>query len=72
MTFADGRILAASAPPVRQTNGGLLLLDSRGGRNVLVIMASSEREVDLLVRLLAAGAYRSGLVSPTLGLYDFS
>ena len=72
VTFADGRILTAFAPPVRQTNGGLLLLDSRGGRNVLVIMASSEREVDLMVRLLATGAYRSGLVSPMLGLYDFS
>ncbi len=72
VTFADGRILTAAAPPVSQVNGGLLLLDSRGGRNVLVIMASSAREVDLMVRLLAAGAYRSGLVSPTLGLYDFS
>ena len=66
VTFAEGRILTTSAPPVRQTNGGLLLLDSRGGRNVLVIMASSEREVGLMVRLLAAGVYRSGLVSPTL------
>ena len=70
-TFADGRIRTASAPPVRQTNGALLLLDAGPARNVLLIMASSEREVRSMVQLLASGAYRGGLVSPTLGLYDF-
>ena len=72
VTFADGRIVTASAPPVSQANGGLLLLDSRGGRNVLVIMASSGRDMGFMVQLLGSGAYRSGLVSPTLGLYDFN
>ena len=71
VTFVDGRIRTASAPPVRQTNGGLLLLDAGAGRNVLLIMASSEREVSAMVQLLVTGAYRGGLVSPTLGLYDF-
>ncbi len=71
VTFADGRIRTGAAPPVSRVNAGLLLLDSRAGRNVLVIMASSEREVGIMVQLLATGAYRSGLVSPTLGLYDF-
>ncbi len=71
VTFADGRVRTASAPPVSQANSGLLLLDSRGGRNVLVVLASSEAEVGTMVQLLATGLYRSGLVSPTLGLYDF-
>ena len=71
VTLADGRIQTAVALPVSQAGGGLLLLDSRGGRNVLVVMASSQPELALMVQLLATGGYRSGLVSPTLGLYDF-
>ena len=72
VTFADGRIRTGSAPPLRQVESGIALLDSRAGRNVLVVLAASEGGVRRMVALLATGAYRSGLVSPTLGLYDFS
>ena len=71
ITFADGRIRTGAAPPIGEVGSGIALLDSRAGRNVLLILASSEREVRSMVQLLATGAYRSGLVSPTLGLYDF-
>ena len=69
--FSGGQITTPSALAIPQSGSGLLLLDSRAGRDVLVIMASSERELAFLVQLVITGEYRTGLVSPTLGLYDF-
>ena len=69
--FSGGQIRTPSTLAIPQRGSGLVLLDSRAGRNVLVIMASSERDMAFLVRLVITGEYRTGLVSPTLGLYDF-
>jgi hypothetical protein len=72
VVLSDGVIRSPGTPPMSQFGSGLLALDSRGGRNVLVVLASTEFELRILVSLLERDSFRRGLVSPTLGLYDFS
>jgi hypothetical protein len=70
ITFAEGKIRTPFAPPIPEAGSGLLLLDTRADRHVLVVMASSGQELAGLVRLIKGGPFRQGLVAPTLGLYD--
>ena len=71
VSFEAGRIESPAAPSLSATGSGLVLLDTRGGRNVVVVLASSPFELSFLVQSLTSGAFRSGLVSPNLGLYEF-
>ena len=71
VVFGEGRISSPTAPSLSQRRSGIVVFDSRGGRNVVVVLGSSEFELSSLVGQLLNGRYRGGLVSPNLGLYDF-
>ena len=72
ITFAGGQLSTPFAPDLPQGGSGVLFLDTSGGRHVLVALASSDRDLGILIRLLQTGQFRSGLVSPNLGLYQLS
>lgn len=69
--LSDGMVQAASSPPVPEATTGIILLDSRGGRYVLVAMAADEVQLSVVVQLLLSGGYRDNLVSPSVALFDF-
>ena len=72
ITLAGGQLSTPFTPDMPQQGSGVLFLDTSGGSHVLVAMASSEVDLDTLIRLLETGQFRSGLVSPNLGLYQLS
>jgi hypothetical protein len=70
VTVTSSQIRTAFAPPLPRDATPLVLLDSRGGRNVVVVLAESESQLGPIVTLLGSGAFKTELVSPNLGLYD--
>ncbi len=70
VTLAEGRIVTPFTRDIAQEGNGLILLDTRGERRVLVVLGFSVYELSNLVQQLGTGQFRSGLVAPNLGLYE--
>lgn len=70
VAVVEGEVRTPVAPAASQSTTALVALDRRGGRNVIVILADSAPQLEFAVSLLASGAFRGGLVSPDIGLFE--
>ena len=67
--FTDSTIRTPFGPPIAKEGSGLLYLDVRSGRHVLVVLADTPSNLEVLVGRLGSGRFQEGLVAPNLGLY---
>ncbi len=70
ITISQGEIRSPSTLPMPEATTGMVVLNTQGGRNVVVALAATEDDLALVVGTMISGTYRTGLVSPTLALFD--
>lgn len=65
----SGTLRTPFTPDIPTSGTALILLHRNGPRNVLIVLAHSERALADMVQRLVLGDFRSGLVSDFLGVY---
>ena len=68
----EDEILTPFTPDIARAGTSLVLLHQSRGRQVLVVLAESRRDLGDTIALLETGDFKRGLVSDNLGLYQVS